>query len=383
MPNLQSVHLKTRKQLRHFLRTNTIFAPLRLDDCIEVDLANGSIENRRTLLPAEVDISFGESTKDFKFLKVSKYFRDGQYSRPDIFVCEVPNAIYHTGTGLVCTKEFKAIGDSQMTYRLPWCLPFNWFKPMRVKRLPGTYATITNTFWRFWWHWLVDCLPRVYCLQQAYPNQEITLLMPAELGPSFRDSLDAVLPQNFRVKYIPEKSWVKMDRMLLPSYVSTRANGHLPSEYYEFIRQSVFNRLNLPDRHEQNERIYVSRAGAKYRRIRNEDELMQLLAGYGFRSVKPEMMTFKKQVELFHKAEVVVSAHGSNWGNIIFSGKIKIFVLYPDKAPNTHIYTMAKALEQEHYFLTGEEPSENSDFTVDLAAVENVLRNEMGLVRVL
>lgn len=361
------------------MRNSRLLGPLRLDQVVDVEQAGGSIENYRILLKAESNISLASSPNELKFLQVSKYFRDGQYSRPDVFVCEVPDATYHIGTGLVCTKDYTAIGESQMEYRLPWCRPFNWFKPLRVQSLPGTYATINNTFWKFWWHWLADCLPRIYCLQQAYPNQTIVLLMPAEMGASFRDSLRSVLPPNFEVKYLPSKAWVKVDRMLLPSYVSTRANGHLPAEYYKFIRERTFAKFDLSEKHEPSERLYVSRADTKYRRIRNEKALMELLAGYGFKSVRPEHLSFREQVELFHKAEVIVSAHGSNWGNILFSGKIKILVLYPDRKPNTHIYTMAKALGQEHYFLAGEEPTENSDFTVDLAAIDNVLKNEMRL----
>lgn len=370
------------KRFRSFLRTTPVLGPLRLDRVVSVEQGGPSIENHRLLLPAQKIVPFDVSENDLKFLNISKYFREGSYSRPDVFACEIPNAFYHNGTGLVCTSDFDAIGDSQMEYRLPWCKPFNWFKPIRVKHMPGAYATINNTFWKYWWHWLADCLPRIYCLQKAYPDQKITLLMPAEMGASFRDSLASVLPRNFEVKYLPSNSWVKVDRMLLPSYVSTRANGHLPAEFCEFIRRQVFDSFLLPYGHQQSERIYVSRSKAKYRRILNEKPLMGLLEAYGFRSVRPEELPFREQVELFHRAEVVVSAHGSNWGNILFSGKIKILVLYPDQKPNTHIYTLAKALGQEHFFLAGNEPSENSDFSVDLAAVENVLSDEMNLRRI-
>ena len=379
MLRLSTIPRRAGRRLRDYLRKATILSPFRLDLAVDVAGAGAAIENHQVLLPAQSNVPFELQPHDTAFLRVSKYFRDGLYSRSDVFVCEVPEAICHVGTGLVCTKEFKAIGDSQMAYRLRWCKPFNWFKPVRVQRLKGTYATINNTFWNYWWHWLADCLPRIYCLQKAYPNEPVVLLMPAEMGSTFKDSLASLLPENFAVRYVPSKTWLKVDRMLLPSYVTGRANGYVPAEYYEFIRRRVFSAFNLPEKHERAERIYVSRAGARYRRILNEKELVELLSEYGFKSVKPEKLSFREQVELFHKAEVVVSAHGSNWGNILFSDKIKIFVLYPDRVPNTHIFTMAKALGQEHYFLTGTEPSENSDFSVDIAAVEEVLRNEMGL----
>jgi capsular polysaccharide biosynthesis protein len=107
--------------------------------------------------------------------------------------------------------------------------------------------------------------------------------------------------------------------------------------------------------------------------------LIELLSRYGFKSVVLEKLDFRKQVELFHGAEVIVAPFGSNWGNLVWAGKIKIFILYPNRPSGTHFFTYAKALGQEHFFLAEREASPWSDFTVDLGEVENVLMNEMGL----
>jgi capsular polysaccharide biosynthesis protein len=267
-----------------------------------------------------------------------------------------------------------------MDYRLANCQrQFKWFKPLNVHHLPGAYATINNVFSPYWWHWLVDCLPRIQLLEKAYPGQRVVLLMPEEMGESFKDSLTSALPPKFEVMYLPAKTWVKVDRMLLPSYLSGRANGHMPMECYEYIRKRVFSKFGLSATNNSTERIYVSRAQAAHRRIVNEEELICFLSRYGFRTVAPETLSFQQQVRLFHGAEVIVSAHGSNWGNILFSGKIKLLVLYPDRVPNTHIFTMAKALCQQHYFIAGNETSEDADFDVELAQVERVLTEEMGI----
>jgi len=353
---------------------------LRIDRAVDAQSAIGeSIENLKVLVPARANVPFGASAREQKFLAVCKYFNSGTYTREKIFVCEVPEAYCHIGTGTVCTKDFSVISDSQMEYRLPWARIHRWFKPFWVRRLRGEYATINNVEWRVWWHWLVDCLPRLYSLYKAYPGRKVVLLMPREMGQTFRDSLESALPPKFEVRYLPSQTWVKVDRMLLPSYVSARCNGHLPEDYYGFIRQTVFAKYGLPPVNRPVERIYVSRAFTAHRRIVNEPELVTLLTRYGFKVCAPERLTFEEQVRLFHRAEVVISAHGSNWGNILFSGKIKILVLYPDHQPETHIFTMAKALGQEHFYLPGPERKVNSDFSVDLEAVEKTLVNEMAL----
>lgn len=387
---INSVRMKVKWLLKRFRIENTVNA---------ADAPPDMIQNLKVLLPGKDDVPFGVSERDKKFLSVCKYFAKGVYSRPDIFVCEVPRANYHVGTGLICTSDFRIVNESVMEYRVPICSVFQRLKPVRLRYLPGTYSTIYNLFSYQWWHWTVDCLPRIYSLHKAYPGQKIVLLMPDDMGPTFDQSLACALPSNFHVQYVPRNSWIKVDRMLLPSYVSGRSNGHVPFEHYDFVRRTVFASLGLPQVHQPTDRIYLSRAHTKYRRVLNEPQLITLLERYGFKTVVPEKLSFSEQVALFHQAEVIVSAHGSGWGNLIFAGKIKILVLYPECTPNTHIFTMAKALEQEHYFVSGpaqslysasdypdtskmftfDSSAEDADFVVDLADVETVLRDEMGL----
>jgi Glycosyltransferase 61 len=363
-----------------FLRNSGALSPLRIDEAVQAEKELGrSTENLKILWPAQQRVSLEPTENERNFLKICKYFNDGFYSRQNIFVCEVPLAYCHIGTGLVCTHDFKAISDSQMEYRLEWNRAFKWFKPMKVRRMTGTYATIQNVFWTYWWHWLVDCLPRLVLLARAYPSRQIKLLAPNNIDGTFEESLTSLLPSNFEIVRMPAAAWVKVDRLMLPAYASGRGNGHIPEEYYEFIRRTVFAKFGLPMKNKLQERIYVSRARTRYRRILNERELVELLSFYGFRSVVLEELTFREQVELFHRAAVVVSAYGSNWGNILFSGGIKIFVLYPDCQPETHVFTFSKGLGQEHFFLAGEGKDVNADFSVDLGAVKRVLQDEMNL----
>jgi hypothetical protein len=377
---MQRLKSAIRRGIHGVLKKTDVFRALQICRTLDAEAApKHLIENLRIQLPAETEVSFGATAYEQRFLQVAKYFRDGSYSRPNVFTCEIPDGYCQIGTGLVCTRDFRVVNESQMAYRVPSCPEFKWFKPLRVRRLAGTCATIGNVYWRYWWHWLVDCLPRLSLLERAYPEQPIRLLVPADMAESYRESLACALPRNVTVEPLPPREWVQVERLLLPSYLSGRANGHLPAEHVRRLRAAVFSRCGQPPRGEPRARLYVSRAGAGYRRIINEGALTVLLKRYGFTVVAPERMGFKEQVALFREAEVLVAAHGSNWGNMVFSGEIKVLVLYPDSTPNTHIFTLAKALGQQHFFVAGREPSENSDFSVDLAAVERVLRDEMCL----
>lgn len=345
---------------------------LRAEEVIGTDGADMQV-----LLPAE-KIAFS-SESDSSFLKICKYYNEGSFLRPNVFVCTLSDAVLHVDTGLVCTRDYKIISDSVMEYRLPYSRVYGRYKPLRVKQLSGTHTTIQNVFGDNHWHWLVDSLPRVFSLTKAVPDEKLTILLPNGLTKVQRDSLECVLPSNFEVKFLPANSWVKAEHFILPSFVTGRANGYLPAEYSEYLRRSVFTKLRLSQSHKPKERIYISRGGAQRRRVLNENEVVQVLAKYGFKSYALEKMTFKEQVELFHRAEFVVGPNGAGLGNILFSGKISVLVLYPDKTPNTYFLTQAKSLGQEHFFLAGNKGSEHLDFEVNIHDLEAILKSEWKL----
>src|SRR5258708_2565377 len=225
----------------HFLRKTPVLRSLRIDQTVHAEKEIGqSVENFQLLWPA-ARVFLEPTENEQKFLKIAKYFNDGFYSRANIFVCEVEDAYCHIGSGLICTPDFKAIADSQMEYRLPYNPSFNWLKPVRTRRMSGAlYASISNIFSYQWQHWTVDCLTRLYSLSHAYPDQRIVLLTHGRLRRDWNESLAAALPRRFEILHLHPDLWVQVDRLILPSYVSARANHHLPPGYYDTMRKTTF-----------------------------------------------------------------------------------------------------------------------------------------------
>ncbi len=65
-------------------------------------------------------------------------------------------------------------------------------------------------------------------------------------------------------------------------------------------------------------RLFISRSQARYRRIVEEEKLMRMLGQFGFQLVLLEGLTIAEQAQLFHQAQVVVSAHGAALANLVF-----------------------------------------------------------------
>jgi glycosyl transferase family 61 len=335
------------------------------------------VQNVRVLAPAQrVEIA---SPADDPFVRVGKFFKDGWFDRPDIFVCDVPEAYLHVGSGLVCTRHWQIVAD--LLDRLPYFAPFGKRRPRDVKRLAGSFATATGCWSSNHYHWMVDCLPRVVSLAKAEPETKLTLIMAESTGQVQRETLAATVPSNFTISYYPDNTWLQLERFVWASLVSDTCNSLLPPEYYEAIRRPIFERYRLPPVHTQKERLYLTRRQASCRRILNEDELVAFLQPYGFRTVELDKCSFREQVELFHSADIVLGPHGAGFNLLYFSGRVRAVVLHPTPAPLNHFHTLARGLGQDYHFVLHDRPGLNDDFEADIPALSRVFDEELALSR--
>lgn len=346
------------------------------------DTLGENVENYQVLFPGE-RVEFKANEIDQNFLNICLYYKNDYFDRSEIFVCDIVPAYVHIGLGTICTKDFRAVVDSGMEYRLTitrWRLGyFHRLKLLWAKNLPISAVYVFSLSAENFWHLLYDCIPRIYSTILARPHQKLSVLVPDSLPTSFRELLECVLPEHFETIYIKKGSWIKVDRLVMPSFVSRMENAFLPPQYYEYIRSCVFKKLGFAPVQEPTERIYISRGNAKHRRVINEDQVIKYLAKYGFKTVFLEDMSFRDQVDLFTKAEIIISPHGAGLATTIFSGKIKILVLYPESSPTPFFFTQFKGLGQEHYFLTHDKFDEDADFEVDMSKLKQVLYEQIIL----
>ncbi len=358
-----------RPALRHLYITERIFPE-------EEARRGGEVEKLRVLLPSQrIEIA----PKSDPFVAVGKYYREGWFDRPDVFVCEIPDAYLYVDTGMVCTRHWKVAGDFDV--RLTFFKKFGKRRPphSRIKRIAGTCTTIGYGMESNPYHWMVDCLPKLISLARAEPERKIILLMSDALGDQQRETLATLCPANFELQYHPPDTWFQIERLLWPSLVSGVCNAFLPADYFEAIRQPIFARYGLPFVHAQTERLYVTRRDSIRRRVLNEDALEAFLQPYGFRTVELSRLSFRQQVELFHRAEIVLGPHGAGLNTLFHSGKIPVVVLHPNQQPQNHYHTLARGLGQDYHFVL-HHGDIDSDFEVDLPALKRVLEGELGLL---
>ena len=175
---------------------------------------------------------------------------------------------------------------------------------IRWGRLRGVHVLIGGM--RNYFHWLFEYLPRVHVLSRARANGE-SYLMNDDLSHYQVDTLKLLGISPSMCTRLPRHACLLVDDLIVPSIVP------LP-EAIKFLRSTFLD----PDFSRPLRRVFVSRCDSLEPRVKNERLVMESLCPLGFETVTLAGMPFRRQVELFERAEIVVGAHGAGLANIVW-----------------------------------------------------------------
>ncbi|MEW9677353.1 glycosyltransferase family 61 protein [Lentibacillus sp. L22] len=222
------------------------------------------------------------------------------------------------GEGIVyaLTPDHKCLQD--MVFHLYW----RYFEKAAFDKIPSATAYHGNLGVLAWaghsnyWHWLHDVLGRYHLLQLSGFKIDKYVLPPLTL-PFQRETVKMLdIPWNKILQLTPGKH-LKAENLILPS-VPFNA-GTCVKWTVEFLRDSLLklkskSHLDSSD----SERIYIGRDDASWRKVANENTLMELLTKKGFKKVTLSALTVQEQIDIFSSAKVILSPNGAGLANIMF-----------------------------------------------------------------
>lgn len=170
-------------------------------------------------------------------------------------------------------------------------------------------------WWHNHYHWMIDILPRLD-LVRAELEQGLPVIAPPDLRAPQRLALRTILDamgyeRNAIVQ--PPRHICLIDKVVMPTQMAHPLD--MSPRQVAFLREAFLNdqaRSDLP------KRLYISRADATIRRVKNEEALMSVLEPLGFVSVQLAKLTLAEQVSLFRQAECIVGHHGAGFTNLAF-----------------------------------------------------------------
>ncbi len=215
--------------------------------------------------------------------------------------------------------------DSSTDWR--WRIDEDWSHSIRFNDL------VNHCYHRFnfqYFHWMMDCLPRVWMLQK-YANHGRAKWLVGPLDKAFHlPSLELLGIGLDDCVLVPHGSIAQFEKLVIPAFIFQEplntlrpnydsGNHHIgwSAEYVDDIRRLAWDRYGNDG--ERDLRIFVSRDDASHRNLRNETEVTRLLIQNGFVTVQPGTLSFAQQVSLFSRARIIVGLHGAGLTNLMWA----------------------------------------------------------------
>jgi hypothetical protein len=287
------------------------------------------------------------------------------YTAPTVHTTTLSGARYCATTHCVLDPRGAVINESTTPGGRPLYFPPGTFnRPVRpISGVATSYRCCFNDFY----HLLVDNLPRLDLLNfdhfRDYPS--ISLMCP-ELTPLERFFVEKLLPENVTIVETPPGYLYEPDQFLFNTFITSKASGYLRGPFVNRLR----TRLGLAPDRPRTERILVSRAQApKGRRILNEADLFDALRPFGFERYILEDLPITEQIDLFHRAEIVVAPHGAGLSHLLFAPHTAVLELFASPIVIPHYYLLSKSLGHEYSFWTGTQTHHDENFSVAVADI--------------
>jgi hypothetical protein len=266
------------------------------------------------------------------------------------FVAIFKNSRVFSQKGQIITQENVLISDLSRSFGVPKKRNnFGNRKPIVIKKSGKKVAVLTVDGSNTYYHWLFDILPRIQLLKKSGIFDEIDVFILPKLKHDFQKaSLSYFKIPNSKIFEIKDNELIFANDLIVPSLPSELGTVNLWA--LNFIRDTF-----LPDSSNLNphRRIYISRKNATARRLLNEGEIVEFLAGLDFEIIEAENLSFNDQVKLFSQAEVVVCPHGSGLSNIVFcSKKTKVIDLFYGDFLVPCYWVIAVQLDLDYYYET-------------------------------
>lgn len=232
---------------------------------------------------------------------------------PPTFVAVLPRAHVIYSNGMVVTDDRRLVADVSAeigaearrhgllrTVRLP--------RPTYVR---GRLAVVSHWAQQVYYHWLLDALPRLDILRRTgipYDHLYTNVALPFQRETLLRAGVDLATVVHPEPR---DRLHFQADHLVVPAL----PGGELrPSRHaVRFLRSLFGTAADAPVR-----RLYVSRADASARRVRNESALIDALIPLGFEPVTLAGRTVEQQADLFASAHIVCGPHGAGFTNVAF-----------------------------------------------------------------
>ncbi|NEQ39464.1 MAG: tetratricopeptide repeat protein [Okeania sp. SIO3I5] len=235
-----------------------------------------------------------------------------------------------------------------------------------------------------YFHCFFDLVYRIDLLYRSNMMPVIDKFVFNTLNKKFhKETLEALhipLEKVIESRFIPH---IKAKELIVPSFTAKQGGLRVTKWGCEFLK-SVFLKPEI--RHQLSgkpERIYISRKLASWRRVINEEEVVNLLNKYGFVSLTLESMSVEEQALCLGAAKFIITPHGAGLTNLVFCTiGTKVIEIFSPKFITSLYWQISNLCGLLHYYLIGED-FDNLNSSKSMPYAPDILVNIDKLLKIM
>ncbi len=210
-------------------------------------------------------------------------------------------------------------------------------------------CSLVNVWSHTYFHWLLECLTRLegldYYIKETGNRPKLLI---NRNPPNWMIESLQLLGYTQEDLMLWDSGGLHAERFVLPSF--RRQAGRTSIQACRWLKTQLFSSLAIEAPvGKEPLRVFVSRRKAGARRIVNEEQVLECLVNYGFRTYVLEEMSFSDQVRLFSQTDTIVAPHGAGLANMIFAlPGTRVFEIFGREYINPCFYTLANGFNFDY-----------------------------------
>jgi Glycosyltransferase 61 len=213
----------------------------------------------------------------------------------------------------------------------------------RPTQLAGNWTSLIGRYYGSYFHWIMDALPRLACLDE-FPS-DTRILIPAKARPYERDSL-RLLELLSRTRGTDERH-LEVENYYFSG--PTAMTGVSNPYAVRFLRTRLIPHGILPKSPQPY--LFITRTG-KTRGLTNEAQVARFFEQRNWSIADLENLSFPEQIGLFRQAKAICASHGAALTNLLWcDAGTKVFEVFAHNFLNGCYETIAGLCDVNHRHL--------------------------------
>ena len=347
------------------------------------EITSDSLETNITKIKIYSDTQINLLASQTIEAKIHQSFQDKKVNSGAAFVTVIPEGrgCVDLGTSAIITSDNKLVRDistgcAEVVISSSELPPINY--------IDGTVAFLSSKWAELiYFHWMFHVVARIDLLRRT--NLVIDKFVFTRCEKKFQIETIAALgikkSQVIESRFFPH---IKAQQLVVPcSYKSKKGNLKVSKWGCEFLRSLFLKSETIEKSFNKPERIYISRNLASWRRVVNEEEVVNMLEKFGFIRLTLESISIAEQASYMAAAKVILAPHGAGLTNLVFcSPGTKVIEIFSPKYISSSYWQISNLCNLLHYYLIGENfENDNSgkipwkpDILVDLNKLQKIIK---------